>query len=151
VALKTKAAFWKQRSKHRAIIEGDANTAFHHAIATQQMRRSQIKSITVGGRELSSHTSKSVAVTEFFKELMSCESPARWDFSLDTLYSGCPCASSSLDAPFLESEATCAVRSMNQNSVPGPDGFGPNFYLTTWETVRPQILQMLAAFYSSNI
>jgi hypothetical protein len=57
----------------------------------------------------------------------------------------------SLDAPFLESEATCVVRSMNQNSAPGPDGFGPSFYLATWETVRPQILQMLAAFYSSNI
>jgi hypothetical protein len=62
-----------------------------------------------------------------------------------------PRASSSLDAPFLESEATRDVRSMNQNSAPGPHGFGPSFYLATWQTVRPQILQMLAAFYSSNI
>jgi len=31
VANKQRAAYWKQRSKFRAIKEGDANTAFHHA------------------------------------------------------------------------------------------------------------------------
>jgi hypothetical protein len=105
LALKAKAAFWKQRCKHRAIVEGDTNTTFHHANATHQMRRNQIQAITVGGRELSSHASKSVAVMDFFRELRSCKNPARWDFCFDTLYSGCPRASSSLAAPFLETEA----------------------------------------------
>jgi hypothetical protein len=118
LALKAKAAFWKQRSKHRAIVEGDANTTFHHAIATHQMRRNQIQAITVGGRELSSHASKSAVVTDFFRELMSCKNPARWDFILDTLYSGCPRASSSLDAPFLETEAKkrCALDEQEQRT-----------------------------------
>jgi hypothetical protein len=70
---------------------------------------------------------------------------------LDTLYSGCPRASSSLDAPFLETEAKNVVRSMNKNNAPGPDGFGPSFYLAAWDTVCPQVLQMLEAFYSGNI
>jgi hypothetical protein len=105
LALKAKATLWKQRSKHRAIVEGDANTTFHHAIAMHQMRRNQIQSIIIGGCELSNHASKSAIVMDFFKELMSCKSPARWDFSLDTLYNGCPRDSSSLDAPFLETEA----------------------------------------------
>jgi hypothetical protein len=82
---------------------------------------------------------------------MSCKNLARWDFNLDTLYSGCPRASSSLDAPFLETEAKNVVRSMNKNNAPGPDGFGPSFYLAAWDTVCPQVLQMLEAFYSGNI
>jgi hypothetical protein len=80
------------------------------------MRRNQIQAITVGGRELSSHASKSAAVTD--RELMSCKNPARWDFNLDTLYSGCPRASSSLDAPFLETEAKkcCALDEQEQRT-----------------------------------
>jgi hypothetical protein len=151
LAIKTKATFWKQRSKHRAIVEGDANTAFHHAIATHRMRQNQITTISVGGRELSSHASKSAAVTDFFRDLMGCKHRVRSDFSLNTLYSDCPRASSVLDAPFLQSEAKNVVRMMNKNSAPGPDGFGPSFYLAAWDTVCPQILQLLAEFYTGNI
>ena len=32
--IKVRAAYWKQRSKQRAIKEGDANTTYHHAQAT---------------------------------------------------------------------------------------------------------------------
>jgi hypothetical protein len=60
-------------------------------------------------------------------------------------------ASSVLDAPFLQSEAKNAVRMMNKNSAPGPNGFGPSFYLAAWDTVCPQILQLLAEFYTGNI
>jgi hypothetical protein len=82
---------------------------------------------------------------------MSCKHRVRWDFSLNTLYSDCPRASSVLDAPFLQSEAKTVVRMMNKNSAPGPDGFGPSFYLAAWDTVCPQILQLLAEFYTGNI
>jgi predicted glycosyl hydrolase (DUF1957 family) len=37
--LKAKAAYWKQRNKQKAIRESDANTAYHHAQATQRLRR----------------------------------------------------------------------------------------------------------------
>jgi hypothetical protein len=120
LAIKTKATFWKQRSKHRAIVEGDANTAFHHAIATHRMRQNQITTISVGGCDLSSHASKSAAVTDYFRDLMSCKHRVRWDFSLNTLYSDCPRASSVLDAPFLQSEAKNAVRMMNKTARRGP-------------------------------
>ena len=41
--IKAKAAYWKQRSKQRAIKECDSNTAFHHAHATQRLRSNYSK------------------------------------------------------------------------------------------------------------
>lgn len=44
-ALKAKAAYWKQRSKHKAVREEDANTAFHHAQVSASMKRNCIKHV----------------------------------------------------------------------------------------------------------
>lgn len=41
---------------------------------------------------------------------------------------------------FMESEANTAVRSMNRYSSPGPDGFGPAFYMAAWQTVSPAVM-----------
>jgi hypothetical protein len=45
VVLKDRAAYWKQRGKHRAVREGDDNTAFHHAQATAHMRHNRIRHV----------------------------------------------------------------------------------------------------------
>ncbi|MFS9531673.1 hypothetical protein Q6247_26265, partial [Klebsiella pneumoniae] len=43
LAVRERAAYWKQRGKFRAIREGDANTGFFHAQATQRLRRNNIR------------------------------------------------------------------------------------------------------------
>ena len=63
-ALKARAAYWKQRSKHKAIRESDSNTAFHRAQATQRLRRNYIRMVRVDGREVVNHDGKTAALTE---------------------------------------------------------------------------------------
>jgi hypothetical protein len=40
---------------------------------------------------------------------------------------------------------------MNRNSAPGPDGFGPSFYLAAWSTVKHQILDFMNAFHFEDV
>jgi len=68
--IKAKAAYWKQRSKQRAIKECDSNTAFHHAHATQRLRSNYIKMVRVDGQEVVSHDGKTAALTDFFKSII---------------------------------------------------------------------------------
>jgi hypothetical protein len=56
--IKDRAAYWKQRSKQRAIKEGDANTAYHHAQATQRLRRNNIQHVEVDGVLVANHEAK---------------------------------------------------------------------------------------------
>jgi hypothetical protein len=51
--LKAKAAYWRQRNKQKIIKECDANTTYHHAHATLQMRRKFIRMVRVNDQELS--------------------------------------------------------------------------------------------------
>jgi hypothetical protein len=64
---------------------------------------------------------------------MGTSTPCCWGFSLDVLYRGRPTSSEALTAAFTLAEALQAVRAMNKNSAPGPDGFGPSFHATAWD------------------
>jgi hypothetical protein len=51
-----------------------------------------------------------------------------------------------LVAPFSSSEVLAAIRAMNKDSTPGPDGFNPSFYQAAWPTVRLCVMALLAEF-----
>jgi hypothetical protein len=56
----------------------------------------------------------------------------------------------SLVAPFTPTEAPTAVKAMNSTSAPGPDGFGPSFYRSTWEFVGTAVMNFLSSFYDGT-
>lgn len=41
--------------------------------------------------------------------------------------------------------------SMQPNSSPGPDGFGPSFYKSCWAIAHPAILCLLNAFHQCSV
>ncbi|CAM0947799.1 unnamed protein product [Alopecurus aequalis] len=65
-----RAAHWKQRGKFRAIVEGDANTRFFHARASQCLRRNSIRSLDVDGCSIASHDAKAAALLHFYRALL---------------------------------------------------------------------------------
>jgi hypothetical protein len=88
LSTRSQAAFWKQRGKFRAVREGDENTRFFHALASQRRRRNHIRCLDVDGATLVSHSGKAAALHAFYSELLGRERPTSWDFDLAALYSG---------------------------------------------------------------
>jgi len=149
LALREQAAIWKQRGKVRAIKESDCNTKFFHANACHRLRQNQIKMIEVDGQPVTAHDAKTAALTSHFQQTLGSPGDASWSFNVEDLYADCPRVSEmALIAPFCSSEALTAVRAMNAHSAPGPDGFGPSFYKAAWNTVQPQLMAFLDAFYN---
>jgi hypothetical protein len=85
-AIKEKAAFWKQQSKFRAVKEGDANTAFHHAQATVRLRSNNIRFVEVQGSIIASHDGKIQALTNFFSSIIGDPGSPTWSFDADILF-----------------------------------------------------------------
>jgi hypothetical protein len=112
-AIKAKATYWKQRSKHRAIRECDSNTAFHHAQATQRMRHDFIRMVRVGGNEIVNHAGKTAALTAYFSSIIGIAGASE-PADLDSLYEGRAHPSSNFIAAFTEAETKTALLSMNQ-------------------------------------
>ncbi|KAJ1275668.1 hypothetical protein BS78_05G153400 [Paspalum vaginatum] len=149
--LRERAAYWKQRGKHKAIREGDANTAFHHARATQRRRRNQISCIMVEGQAVTDHNGIVAAATSYYKMLMGQQVQVRWAFDLATLYPAQGSDLGSLDGEFVVAEVVAAIRGMDKNSAPGPDGFGPSFYNAAWQTIKEEVMALLCAFHSGHL
>jgi hypothetical protein len=150
-AIKERAAFWKQRSKFKAIKESDANTAFHHAQATVRHRSNKIRAVECQGQLFTNHDAKMTALSDFFASIIGQPGESTWHFHADTLYSNVSQPSQALVAPFADEEIKSALVSMNRNSAPGPDGFGPAFYVATWATVKNQVIEFMNAFHIDDV
>ena len=132
----------------RAIREGDSNTQFFHAHASQRLRRNQIRALEVDGAMVTSHEAKTAALTAHLRNLLGEEHAAAWAFSLDSLYAAAATVNGEpLVARFTKAEARVVVRAMNRNNSPGPDGFGPSFYLAAWDTVASSVMELAHAFH----
>jgi hypothetical protein len=118
---KAKLAIWKQRSKVRAAIEGDENTRYFHAIATQRRRRNQIQVIEHDGMDFYGHEQKASILHTFYRGLMGCVRNSSWAFSLDDLYPEGPLQLQQLGAPFELAEIKLAIHRMHNNASPGPE------------------------------
>lgn len=146
-----RAARWKQRGKFRAVVEGDENTRFFHARASQRMRRNSIRTLDVAGVTVASHDAKAAALFSYYNGLLGRCTDAAWDFDIDDLYSGCPTVDgAALVGPFSAHEIERAVRSMDRSSAPGPDGLGPGFYRAAWGTIRPGLERLFESFASRS-
>jgi len=148
-AIKARATHWKQRSKNKAIREGDSNTAFHHAQATQRLRHNFIRMVRVEGTEIVNHDGKTAALTSYFRSIMGTPGESV-DTDLASLYEERSQPSNSLTDAFSEAETKQVLLLMNRNSAPGPDGFGLAFYRAAWPTVRVQITDFMAAFHRGD-
>jgi hypothetical protein len=149
-AIKEKATYWKQRSKFRAIREGDANTAFHHAQATVRLRCNNIRCVQVQGDVIHNHDGKVQALTDFFRSIIGQPGSSSWSFDVNSLYHDQQQPSQRLIAPFTEQETLAALKSMDRNSAPGPDGFGPSFYRAAWNSIKQEVMAFLSAFHAGQ-
>jgi hypothetical protein len=153
LAIRERAAYWKQRGKFKAIREADANTAFHHAHATTRFRRNQIKTVTVNDCELTAHTAKAEALTAYFTSILGTPTATHWQFSLTEISTGIllHLTCRNLQRLSLWFKQKNAVQHMNRNSAPGPDGFGPGFFSAAWDTVSGKVMNFVEAFASGSV
>jgi hypothetical protein len=144
-----RAAHWKQRGKFRAIVEGDENTRFFHARASQRMRRNSIRSLDVDGAVVVSHEAKAAALHSFYGELLGRASDTVWEFDVEELYANSNAVDGdALVGPFSAHEVESALHSLDCSSAAGPDGFGSSFYRATWAMVHGSLLRLFEKFHS---
>lgn len=56
-----------------------------------------------------------------------------------------------LSAAFDMDEITSALFSMDMNSSPGPDGFGPSFYKAFWPQLKHHIASLFTDFHAGAL
>ncbi|XP_073351793.1 uncharacterized protein [Aegilops tauschii subsp. strangulata] len=130
-SIRRQCAHWRQRGKRRAVCEGDENTRFFHASASQRRRRNSISTLEVEGVQVVDHAGKAVALLAYYSALLGRPRTAVWRFDLAGLYAQAP-RGAKLVAQFDLAEIKTAADKLDRSSAPGPDGLGPAFYQAAW-------------------
>lgn len=149
--VKEKFLHWKQRSKVRVAIEGDENTRYFHACASQRLRSNKIQVLEHDGIEVTAHDPKARLLYELYNSLLGSPRQTTWAFDLSALYPEPAPDLSFLDRPFSGDEIKGAFDKMRAFSSPGPDGFESPFYKSTWPITAPTVTTLFESFHQRNV
>jgi hypothetical protein len=144
----------RQRSRDRSVLEGDRNTTYFHAVASQRHRKKRIECI-LGPQGLVHENSEILKVAaEIYKNLFRSEDRGacslRPDFwGQDDLLTREE--SEALEAPISESEIKEVVFSCYPVGAPGPDGLPFLFYQKYWEYVKHDIFNLFKYFQEGSL
>jgi hypothetical protein len=81
------SAYLKHRGKFSVVVEGDENTRFFRAWASQRLHRNHIRVLDVDGPWSCPTDVKAAALHAFYADLLDRSTPPVWDFNVNALYS----------------------------------------------------------------
>lgn len=139
---------WKQRSRIRWLMEGDATTSFFLKVANARLERNRISSILEGEVELSTEKEMEGVLFAKFRSMFGDSTPFRPALAVN-LWSDRDGEQlpESLELPFSREEIRGAICNLDQERVPGPDGFPIFFFKTFWDTLGDDVALCSTNFF----
>ena len=84
--LSAECSYWRKRCTIRWIKQGEENTKFFHAMATERYRRNSISMLRAAdGREVSDHQEMAAMLWSCYKDRMGQSTGIQMQFDLDRL------------------------------------------------------------------
>jgi mannosylglycoprotein endo-beta-mannosidase len=146
--------FWRQRGRVRWSLQGDANTAYFHAVANGRRRKYLITSLVTDHGPISDKLLIQQHVYAFYKDLLGSVSPRLCGLAPDT-WEGLARVSQAenlnLALTYSDTELFEIVKGMKTDTAPGPDGFPVAFFQKCWQLVKHGVLHILNDFILGRI
>jgi hypothetical protein len=141
--------FWQQRAKANWLKNGERNTSFFHAHASERRRVNRIKKLKRdGGGVVEREEEIGPFITNFYKSLfMSSAGNINYDILQYVPQSVSIQMNETLSMPYTVEEVRKALDSIGDLKAPGPDGMPAIFYKKFWhilgEKVQAKVLAVL--------
>jgi exonuclease III len=142
---------WRQRANEEWLKNGDRNTKYFHACATQRRRKNMIDQILDGGGQ-TCNTAESIedAFVRYYADLFTSASPVNLEACISAINSKVTTVmNGNLTADFTREEVKNALDQMAPNKAPGPDGFTAGFYQQHWDTVGSEVCEAALYFFKN--
>ncbi|RVW65252.1 putative ribonuclease H protein [Vitis vinifera] len=138
---------WRQLSRELWLREGDKNTGYFHRMANAHQRRHTMERVKISGVWLSEECTVRTGIVDAFHRLLTEDSEWKADIGGVNLNRISQQEADILELPFMEEEVHSALRDMNGDKAPGPDGFTGAFWQFCWEFVKEEVMEMFKEFH----
>jgi len=128
---------WNQRLQVCWLQNGDKNTKFFHAIASQRQRKNKVGGI-MDDEGVWQEEPEAVEnnILDYFKSIFSSDQPSNFDASLEAMDRRVTQEmNKALLKEFRAKEFWSALKQMHPTKSPGTDGMSPIFYQKYWDIV----------------
>jgi hypothetical protein len=143
---------WRQRAKEDWLHDGDRNTKFFHASASQKQRRNRIERITDRlGRNCDSQATVEQAFVHYFQDIFTTSNPHDIDACTEAIEGRLLSnLKDRLTATYTEDKVYSALMQMAPLKAPEPDGFAADFYQQNWSTVGAEVCKVALHFLNGS-
>jgi hypothetical protein len=143
--------YWRKHCTIRRIKQGEDNTKFFHAMATERYHRNTIAMLQdSNGNEVTDHQAMAGLLWADYKERMGRSDGIRMQFDLSQLI--CPVEGlDELTVPFSKKEMDEVIKNMPTDRAPGPDGFNGLFLKKCWTMVQSEFYRLAEEFHQGNL
>jgi hypothetical protein len=141
--------FWQQRARVNWLQNGDRNTSFFHAHASERKKVNKIKRLRrEGGGVVEREEELGPFITNFYKSLfLSSAGQINDDLLQYVPQSVTTAMNDNLSLPYTTEEVRKALDSIGDLKAPGPDGMPAIFYKKFWhilgDKVQAEVLEVL--------
>ncbi|KAH1107833.1 hypothetical protein J1N35_011601 [Gossypium stocksii] len=136
--------YWIQQSRVSWLKEGDRNTQFFHARATNRKKKNNIARLKdINGHWRENTTDICMAIREYFQRLFKSNLNSNSTLNLDYIDRCIPGeANDKLLKNFTDNEIKEAFNQMDPRKALGIDGLSGNFFIENWDVVRGDVLKL---------
>ena len=148
-AYKEEELYWRQRSRVQWLQGGDRNSAYFHAVT--KGRRSYNRLTTIEdevGIPLHEEAEIGKVFADYYTKLFTSNSAGGMEAVEEAISRSIfPETNQTLTAIPTDTEILCAVKHINTDKAPGPDGFSAGFYHSFWEVIGEDICREVQDFF----
>ncbi|KAL0004281.1 hypothetical protein SO802_011842 [Lithocarpus litseifolius] len=151
--LEDEELYWGQRAKAHWLKEGDRNTKFFHAHASERRKQNTILGLWVEqGRWCEEKDAISQVVVTYFENIYSTSFPT----GIEDVVGAIPTKVSEdmnadLSRAFTREEVATALKQIHPTKAPGPDGMSAIFYQKYWSIVGNNVTDMVLNVFNNNL
>ncbi|KAL9666388.1 hypothetical protein QQ045_000718 [Rhodiola kirilowii] len=151
--LEREELWWKQRSRAEWLKNGDRNTSYFHAKASQRKKRNRIERLKNNIEELTESESEIASIiTSYFTNIFQSQVITQDDTWSRNLALVPKLVTEEMNnilmAPFSEGEVRRALSQMHPTKAPGLDGFSALFYQSNWSVAKQDSVDWVSEILS---
>jgi hypothetical protein len=143
--------YWRKRCTIHWIKQGEDNTKFFHAMATERFHRNTIALLhDASGNEVSDHESMAGLLWSDYKGRMGRSDGIQMQFDLSQLLQRVE-GLDELTEPFSRKEIDDVIKAMPSDRAPGPDGFNGLFLKKCWPIIKYDYYRLVEEFQEGSL